>query len=141
MLGNHDPNIEDQRFTNFLRHSQICLLHNKVIRILGLNIFGRTDSRSNYRAPLKELLKQTDPSRPLILLDHDPQGIPEAVRFGADLVLCGHTHKGQFFPVTLFTKWANADTISMGMKLWQNPRHYLLRGRILPASGQDRDQQ
>lgn len=107
VLGNHDPNIEDQRFTNFLRHSQICLLHNKVIRILGLNIVGRTDSRSNYRVPLKELLKQTDPSRPLILLDHDSQGIPEAVRFGADLVLCGHTHKGQFFPVTLFTKWAN----------------------------------
>ena len=25
---------------------------------------------------------------------------------GADLVLCGHTHRGQMFPVTLFTQWA-----------------------------------
>lgn len=25
---------------------------------------------------------------------------------GGRFVLCGHTHKGQFFPATLFTKWA-----------------------------------
>ena len=29
-----------------------------------------------------------------------------ALSCGADLVLCGHTHRGQLFPVTLFTKWA-----------------------------------
>ena len=33
-------------------------------------------------------------------------GIGEGVEQNADLVLCGHTHKGQFFPATLFTKLA-----------------------------------
>ena len=43
---------------------------------------------------------------PLIVIDHNPQGNDEAVQCGADLVLCGHTHRGRMFPVNLLTKWA-----------------------------------
>ena len=42
--------------------------------------------------------------KPVVVLDHDPQGIREAETVQADLVLCGHTHRGQFFPMNLFTK-------------------------------------
>ena len=40
----------------------------------------------------------------LLVLDHDPDGIPEAVSCDADLVLAGHTHYGQFYPATLFSR-------------------------------------
>lgn len=39
-------------------------------------------------------------------MDHNPQGLTEALDCGADLVLCGHTHRGQLFPINFFTKWA-----------------------------------
>ena len=53
-----------------------------------------------------------------MVLDHDPGKIPEAVSFGVDLVLCGHTHKGQFFPVTYFTKWANGKHYFYGHEVF-----------------------
>ena len=37
-------------------------------------------------------------------MDHNPLGISEAVIDKADLIVCGHTHKGQFFPANIFTK-------------------------------------
>ncbi len=40
------------------------------------------------------------------MLDHNPGGIKEAIENKVSLVLCGHTHKGQFFPATLFTRFA-----------------------------------
>lgn len=44
------------------------------------------------------------PDHYLLVLDHDPRGIAEAVSCDADLVLAGHTHRGQFFPATLITR-------------------------------------
>lgn len=40
----------------------------------------------------------------LMVLDHDPNGITEAAACDADLVLAGHTHRGQFFPLSLLTQ-------------------------------------
>jgi len=39
----------------------------------------------------------------MILLDHQPTELPQATEAGVDLVLCGHTHRGQFFPANLIT--------------------------------------
>ena len=43
--------------------------------------------------------------KPVVVIDHNPLGIEEGVEADVALLLCGHTHKGQFFPATLFTKW------------------------------------
>ncbi|HYC78004.1 MAG TPA: metallophosphoesterase [Planctomycetota bacterium] len=36
-----------------------------------------------------------------VLLAHQPKGVEQAIRAGAHLQVSGHTHGGQFFPVTL----------------------------------------
>ena len=59
------------------------------------------------RAPLEDILRNADSGKPTIVLDHAPQGIREAASCGVDLVLCGHTHKGQLFPLTILTRLAN----------------------------------
>ena len=70
-------------------------------------IVGRDDILGNpARKGISELFAGVGTEKPKIVIDHNPLGIEDAVKAGAALILCGHTHKGQFFPATLFTKWA-----------------------------------
>lgn len=118
VLGNHDPNIKHQKFKDFLMASNIQLLHNQVIQLPKLNLIGRTDASNNYRCSLETLLDKIDRSKPAVVLDHNPEGIPEAVKMGVELILCGHTHRGQFFPVTYFTKLANGKHYFYGHEIF-----------------------
>ena len=34
-------------------------------------------------------------------------GLDLAVAFGADLIMCGHTHRGQIFPANLIAAWTH----------------------------------
>ena len=45
----------------------------------------------------------TDISKPVIVLDHQPVSIDEAVSAGVDLQLSGHTHNGQMWPLNYLT--------------------------------------
>ena len=58
VLGNHDPNIANKRFHDFLNASHIQLLHNQVIQISGLNLVGRTDASNNERCSMESLATQ-----------------------------------------------------------------------------------
>ena len=51
----------------------------------------------------------------LLVLDHDPDGIAEAVSCDADLVLAGHTHYGQFYPATLFSLLSYQNGYAYGL--------------------------
>ena len=44
-----------------------------------------------------------DTALPVIMLDHQPLGLAAAGHAGVDLMLSGHTHRGQFFPFNLIT--------------------------------------
>ncbi|MET8355957.1 metallophosphoesterase [Micromonospora sp. NPDC005171] len=46
-------------------------------------------------------LGDRDPSRPVVLLAHQPLAAREAARYGVDLQLSGHTHGGQMVPFNL----------------------------------------
>ncbi|BCL14814.1 metallophosphoesterase [Micromonospora sagamiensis] len=46
-------------------------------------------------------LGDRDPSRPVVLLAHQPVAAVEAAKFGVDLQLSGHTHGGQIVPFNL----------------------------------------
>lgn len=110
VLGNHDPAFNDERMQRFFQEANIRLLYNEVKPCPLFDLVGRNDllhyrRYSEIRTPLAELLPQGTPrQKPVVILDHNPEGINEAVDCGADLVLCGHTHKGQFFPLTFFTR-------------------------------------
>jgi predicted MPP superfamily phosphohydrolase len=53
---------------------------------------------------LARALAGRDPSRPVVLLAHQPKAIVEAARHRVDLQLSGHTHGGQIWPFGLFVK-------------------------------------
>ena len=116
VLGNHDPQADHEGFKKFLCDANICLLHNQTVSLSQINLVGRTNARHNIRRPLAELMGDIDPSKPTVVLDHDPCDIAESIAYGVDLVLCGHTHKGQFFPITWLTKRANGKHYFYGQE-------------------------
>lgn len=105
VLGNHDPNSLDSRIYDFFKEANINLLVDYIIELKDFYIVGRDDITSNpNRETLTSLLKNINIKKPLIVLDHNPLGVNEAIENQVDILLCGHTHQGQFFPATLFTK-------------------------------------
>jgi predicted MPP superfamily phosphohydrolase len=53
---------------------------------------------------LQDLVAKTNPTLPLILLDHEPYHLEEAEQNGIDLQFSGHTHDGQLWPGSLLVK-------------------------------------
>ena len=99
VFGNHDffdgdIDREDQYFSSirFLRHEQWEL-------VPGLVLTGLNDYIHFPSAPVPAC----DPGQFNILIDHEPLRISQAEAAGYDLYLGGHTHAGQFFPVTAIT--------------------------------------
>ena len=126
--GNHDPQLSDPDFQVFLQQSAITPLDNRVQTVGPVTLIGRTGTRTQPgRTPLAELMKAAPPQQMTIVLDHDPSGVREAQSCGADLVLSGHTHNGQFFPCNLFAKIAYPGCLTHG--------HTDLSGTHLIVSG------
>lgn len=100
------------------------LLTDDVMRIPELNglvIAGRRDESRpgdgfDERAPLSDLLKETDPDDSILLLQHEPSDLYELDEYGVDLSVSGHTHDGQIFPGNIITKILTEQ--SYGMENW-----------------------
>lgn len=131
-VGNHDPATTDFNLRVFLRESKIAMLHDCGLTLGRLVILGRNDAISvrepDCRRPLQMVASGYQHDRTVIVVDHNPQGADEAAACGADLVLCGHTHRGQLFPITLFTKWAYGTE-----RFWGH--HQLGKTHIIVSAG------
>ena len=63
---------------------------------------GRADASNRGRKSIEDLTKDIDPGKYIIVLNHQPTDYDNEAASNVDLVLSGHTHGGQFFPMTLF---------------------------------------
>lgn len=117
VTGNHDPAPEDPDFRRFLRRARIHLLEDKTCDAGPVQLVGRK-SKIRPRAALTELMADCTGEKPVVVLDHDPIGIQEARQAGADCVLCGHTHRGQVFPLDLLVRllYPKEELWGMGRK-------------------------
>lgn len=109
-LGNHDYfNKELSRHEKLLNETGVKLLRDSSVKVAGsLFLVGREDRYyelrgSHKRKELRELMQDLEPGLPVIMLDHQPLGLAAAAEAGVDLLLSGHTHKGQFFPFNWIT--------------------------------------
>lgn len=66
------------------------------------------DGTANRLSP-QELLKDTDKTKPVIVLQHEPIEFEGLAKSGADMVLCGHTHNGQIFPGNIVVPFFNEN--------------------------------
>ncbi|WP_256757527.1 metallophosphoesterase [Cohnella sp. WQ 127256] len=110
VLGNHEyfgGHIE--QYVAEMNLIGIKVLRDETVDIGGeLYVVGRKDktaeSTESSRQSVAELVRPLDHSRPILLMDHQPTKFAQASEAGADVMLSGHTHRGQFTPNHLFTK-------------------------------------
>ncbi len=106
--GNHDEFGDTALYMEGLARAGIRILANEKVTVDGLEILGVNYSDSGSPIRMRALLEGLSPApgRASILLNHVPNRLPIAEQAGIGLQLSGHTHGGQLFPFTLFTKWA-----------------------------------
>ena len=104
ILGNHEYHGGIEENIKYIENLGIKILRDSVLKIEGINIIGRDDITNKKRKKIAYLKKRIDTDLPTIVLDHNPNSINEAITNKIDLELCGHTHRGQFFPYNLIVK-------------------------------------
>ncbi|MBD2847705.1 metallophosphoesterase [Paenibacillus sp. IB182496] len=145
VLGNHDRHeLRTASVVDVLERSGIQVLDEASATIGGaFTLIGRRDLSDSERGRLDEAMTGTDPALPLILLDHQPVELGEARAAGIDLMLSGHTHRGQIFPGNLLTgllfenHWGHLEqgnfhsVVSAGFGFWGPPIRLGSRSEIV----------
>lgn len=108
VLGNHEyfgGHIEE--FVRRMEEAGVKVLRDERVIVDGcVTVAGRKDRTAEQLLPgggggrlhLDELLEGADKSMPLILMDHQPHKLGAAADAGVDVLLSGHTHRGQMAP-------------------------------------------
>jgi predicted MPP superfamily phosphohydrolase len=103
VTGNHEYYSGVDDWLAFLSSQGIRVLRNERVPVGPLDLAGVDDWSAKgfghgHGQDVPRALLGRDPSRPVVLLAHQPQTIAEAETLGVDLQLSGHTHGGQMFP-------------------------------------------
>lgn len=137
--GNHEYIGGANMAVSYLLKHNIHVLRDTAKQILpNVYIIGRDDIESNRfagqtRKSLKEITAQIPDSAIKIVLDHQPRAYQEAADAKTDLILSGHTHHGQLWPLNYITQamfpvsWGYAQFdqmhayVSSGIGTWGPP--------------------
>ncbi len=109
--GNHEFINGADELDKYMEEMGLSVIRDSSVFIENsFYVVGRDDrSKINFtgkqRKSLKEIMTDINKNYPVILLDHTPSKLEEAVNENIDLQLSGHTHNGQMFPVNFITKW------------------------------------
>ncbi|MBK8884480.1 MAG: metallophosphoesterase [Bacteroidales bacterium] len=104
--GNHDlpqKNVADK--IGFNKRLGITMLSDSLIDLESrIYIIGLDYRGNNEKRPIDSLLKQRTKDLPVVLLDHAPYCLEDAIRNNIDVQLSGHTHYGQIWPFNYLTE-------------------------------------
>ncbi|MCL2026242.1 MAG: metallophosphoesterase, partial [Leptospirales bacterium] len=120
VLGNHEYIINAEAIIECMSKNGITVLRDEAVLfadsfyVAGRDDFSSWMRQNKKRLSLDEIIKPLDRSRAIIVLDHQPRELEEAVEAGIDLQLSGHTHAGQIWPLTLLIK-----------SMWELPHGYM----------------
>jgi uncharacterized protein len=109
VTGNHEYIGGVEEAVKYLSENGVRFLRDEAIVVNHTaTLVGREDrSASQFagkpRKPLNEIMSGVDRHSPVIMMDHQPFRLKEAVDAGIDLQLSGHTHDGQIWPLNYIT--------------------------------------
>lgn len=103
-LGNHEYISGVDGSLDFLKKSGIEVLRDSVVLIDNrFYLAGRDDFSNSERRSLDQLTDSLDPSKPLIVIDHQPMKLKAVSQYPVDFQISGHTHHGQIWPISWIT--------------------------------------
>ncbi len=130
VYGNHDTgiylrnpkHITEAIVKQSLEENGIIILKDETVLIDNMfYIVGRMDKTvDKKRADINDLVTNIDKSKFIIMLDHQPISLSESAEAGGDLILSGHTHNGQVFPLGIITRLRNHYDVVYGAKTLDN---------------------
>ena len=106
-IGNHERYVGSDAVCARLEEMGVTVLRDTrtdwgAIRIIGIDDAEARDQVARVLARIEA--GERDRTRFTILMYHRPDGLEDAARSGIDLMLCGHTHKGQIVPFNWLVK-------------------------------------
>ena len=120
VFGNHDAsryggNLTRSEMETSLTLAGVTVLTDESVLLDDwLRIVGRKDANDD-RTTIEALLSGSDTESEFVLLiDHQPAETIACAEAGADLLVSGHTHNGQIFPVNLISILFNINEIEYG---------------------------
>lgn len=140
-FGNHDKGYYGEAHRGYsgedlvqeLKKNNVTVLQDEHILIDNrFYIIGRQDrseeQKNSKRATMKTLVKDLDQSKFSIVIDHQPHAYAEQAKTQVDMVLSGHTHGGQFFPINYVGEWTGENAKSYGYEKINNTNFIVTSG-------------
>jgi hypothetical protein len=132
VTGNHEYIGGSEKAVSYLQNHGIKILSDTAIKLTEhLYLAGREDFESRRyedftRKGISEIMQHVPKEAFTIMMDHQPVAIREASDAGVGLLLCGHTHHGQLWPLNFVT-----DAVflhSFGLKQFDETMVYVSNG-------------
>ncbi|MCR5322202.1 MAG: metallophosphoesterase [Lachnospiraceae bacterium] len=123
VFGNHDRGYRSSVKRGFSATDMIIQLKKNGVKVMedavetvggNIAVVGRLDASSGNRKTASELIDGIDDDKYIIVLDHQPADYEAESATKADLVLSGHTHGGQLFPITHVGEWLGMNDLRYG---------------------------
>ncbi|MFF2653200.1 metallophosphoesterase [Streptomyces sp. NPDC058045] len=129
VTGNHEYFSGAAQWVQKVRELGLHPLENARTELPGFDLAGVNDvaGESEGQGPdFARALGDRDRGRASVLLAHQPVVIDQAVEYGVDLQLSGHTHGGQLWPGNYLAALAN-PTVA-GLERYGDTQLYVTRG-------------
>lgn len=140
-LGNHDKGYYGPQYRGYSGDDLIAELQKNNVKVLQdesvllddrFYLIGRQDrseeQKGNDRATMEELVAGLDADKYSIVLDHQPHDYEAQAVSGVDLVLSGHTHGGQLFPINYVGEWTGENDKTYGLEKRENTNFIVTSG-------------
>ncbi|MBQ9744193.1 MAG: metallophosphoesterase [Clostridia bacterium] len=135
VYGNHDRGyfrngaFSTEELYYHLSKNKVKVLSDETVAINdNMYIIGREDASRKDRKTAQTLMQGIDPSKFVIMLDHQPTDYDAIAKGSPDLVISGHTHGGHIFPAGQIGMLMGANDFLYGLEKQGNTSFIVTSG-------------
>lgn len=136
VAGNHEYYHGIESILAHLQTLNLTILHNTSIELEGFTLAGVSDLAGEHfgilQPDLESAKQNLNLQKPSILLTHQPKFVRKYDVSDFDLVLCGHTHAGQVFPLSVLV-WLDQRYIHGLYTLPKNAQASIADSKIIES--------